>query len=87
MSTPSTPATPRSPTSEPTAPVGVALIGAGWIGAFHGQSLAQRIPDARLVGGADPAPGAAERLTARLGTGRATSDLTSAGRSSARPGW
>jgi myo-inositol 2-dehydrogenase/D-chiro-inositol 1-dehydrogenase len=76
MSTPSTPATPQSTSSEPTTPVGVALIGAGWIGAFHGQSLAQRIPDARLVAVADPAPGAAERLTAQLGTGRATSDPT-----------
>jgi myo-inositol 2-dehydrogenase / D-chiro-inositol 1-dehydrogenase len=39
----------------------VGLIGAGWIGAFHGESLARRVPGARLVMIADPAPGAAAR--------------------------
>jgi myo-inositol 2-dehydrogenase/D-chiro-inositol 1-dehydrogenase len=56
-----------------TAPLGVGLIGAGWIGAFHGESLARRIPHARLVMVADPAPGAADKLAARFG-GRATTD-------------
>src|SRR6266496_5437135 len=57
-----------------TAPVGVALVGAGWIGAFHAQSLARRIPDTRLVAVADPAPGAAERLVGELGAGYASTD-------------
>jgi myo-inositol 2-dehydrogenase / D-chiro-inositol 1-dehydrogenase len=54
--------------------VGVGLVGAGLIGAFHGESLAWRVPGARLAGIADPAPGAAERLAARLGGGQATTD-------------
>jgi myo-inositol 2-dehydrogenase / D-chiro-inositol 1-dehydrogenase len=54
--------------------VGVGLVGAGLIGTFHGESLAWRVPGARLAGVADPAPGAAERLAARLGCGLATTD-------------
>jgi myo-inositol 2-dehydrogenase / D-chiro-inositol 1-dehydrogenase len=54
--------------------VGVGLVGAGAIGAFHGESLAWRVPGARLAGVADPAPGAAEGLAARLGCARATTD-------------
>jgi myo-inositol 2-dehydrogenase/D-chiro-inositol 1-dehydrogenase len=56
-----------------TTPLSVGLIGAGWIGAFHGESLARRVPGARLVMIADPAPGAAGRLAAEIG-GRATTD-------------
>jgi myo-inositol 2-dehydrogenase/D-chiro-inositol 1-dehydrogenase len=55
-------------------PVGVALIGSGRMGSFHGQSLAWRIPGARLVAVADPAPGAAKRLAADLGADRAYVD-------------
>ena len=47
--------------------VRVALIGSGRMGAFHGESLARRIPGARLAAVADPVPGAAERLAAELG--------------------
>ena len=47
--------------------VGVALVGAGRMGAFHGASLARRVPGARLAAVADPAPGAAARLAAELG--------------------
>ena len=43
-------------------PVGVALIGSGRMGSFHGQTLAQRIPGARLVAVADPALAAAESV-------------------------
>ena len=49
-----------------TDPVAVGLIGAGWIGAFH-ETLARRLPGARLAGVADLAPGAAERLAGSLG--------------------
>ena len=56
-----------------TTPLGIGLIGAGWIGAFHGESLARRIPGARLVMIADPAPGAADTLATEIG-GRTTTD-------------
>jgi predicted homoserine dehydrogenase-like protein len=39
-----------------TEPVAVGLIGAGAIGAFHGETLARRLPGARLAGVADPPP-------------------------------
>ncbi|MGY1634032.1 Gfo/Idh/MocA family oxidoreductase [Geodermatophilus sp. SYSU D01186] len=55
--------------------VGVALIGSGRMGAFHAQTVTLRLPRARLVAVADPAPGAAERLTGALGAGRAYTDL------------
>jgi myo-inositol 2-dehydrogenase/D-chiro-inositol 1-dehydrogenase len=55
-------------------PVGVGLIGAGAMGSFHGESLARRVFGAGLVAIADPAPGVAERLAARLGCPHATTD-------------
>jgi myo-inositol 2-dehydrogenase/D-chiro-inositol 1-dehydrogenase len=61
-------------TDATTAPVAVGLIGAGAIGAFHGETLARRLPGARLAGVADPAPGAAERLAGSLGAPKATTD-------------
>jgi myo-inositol 2-dehydrogenase / D-chiro-inositol 1-dehydrogenase len=42
----------------------VGLIGAGWIGRFHAETLAHRLPGGRLVAVADPLRGAAERLSA-----------------------
>jgi myo-inositol 2-dehydrogenase/D-chiro-inositol 1-dehydrogenase len=47
--------------------VNVGLIGSGWMGAFHAESLARRVPGARLAAVADPAPGAAAKLTEALG--------------------
>ena len=47
--------------------VRVALIGSGRMGAFHGATLARRLPGATLAAVADPAPGTAERLAASLG--------------------
>jgi myo-inositol 2-dehydrogenase/D-chiro-inositol 1-dehydrogenase len=55
--------------------VGVALIGSGRMGAFHGETVGRRLPGARLVAVADPAPGAAERLAGRLGADRAYADV------------
>src|SRR5215218_7507321 len=55
--------------------VGVALIGSGRMGAFHAETVARRLPGAHLVAVADPAPGAADRLTGALGGGRAYTDV------------
>jgi myo-inositol 2-dehydrogenase/D-chiro-inositol 1-dehydrogenase len=57
-----------------TEPLRVGLIGSGWIGTFHGTSLAQRVPHAELVAIADPAPGAAQRLATALRCPRALVD-------------
>jgi myo-inositol 2-dehydrogenase/D-chiro-inositol 1-dehydrogenase len=55
-------------------PVGVAVIGSGRMGSFHAETLADRVPGARLVAVADAAPGAAERLVNNLGAGLAYTD-------------
>lgn len=62
----------RAPGAE--RPVGVAVIGAGLIGSHHAETLAYRVPSARLAGIADPAPGLAERHATRLGCARWTRD-------------
>jgi myo-inositol 2-dehydrogenase/D-chiro-inositol 1-dehydrogenase len=54
--------------------MGVALIGSGRMGSFHGETLARRLPGARLAAVADPAPGAAEKLAAALGADAAYTD-------------
>jgi hypothetical protein len=53
-------------TLTPSAPVRLGLIGTGWIGSFHAQSIVRRIPGAALAAVADPAPGA-ERLAGPVG--------------------
>jgi myo-inositol 2-dehydrogenase/D-chiro-inositol 1-dehydrogenase len=55
--------------------VGVALIGSGRMGSFHGDTLARRVPGACLAAVVDPAPGAARRLAGVLGADRAYTDL------------
>ena len=55
--------------------VGVGLIGSGRMGAFHAETLAVRLPQARLAAVADLAPGAAERLAGALGAERAYTDV------------
>lgn len=47
-----------------TAPLSFGLIGAGWIGSFHAETLARRLPTTQLVAVADPLPGAAEKFGA-----------------------
>lgn len=54
--------------------VRVGLIGAGRMGSFHGETLAQRIPGATLAAVADPVPGAAEKLAAKLGAQKSYTD-------------
>lgn len=52
---------------EHSRPVRIGLIGSGWIGAFHAESIALRIPGAVLAAVADPVPGAAERVAGKHG--------------------
>lgn len=56
--------------------LGVGIIGAGWMGAFHAENIAWRVPGARLVAVADPAADAAAALVTKLGVGRAYSSAT-----------
>ena len=56
--------------------VGVALIGSGRMGSFHGETVSRRLRGARLVAVADPAPGAAEKLAVELGADRPYADAT-----------
>lgn len=55
-------------------PIAVALIGSGRMGAFHGETVARRLPGVQLTAVADPAPGAAGRLAAELGGASAYTD-------------
>jgi myo-inositol 2-dehydrogenase / D-chiro-inositol 1-dehydrogenase len=45
-------------------PLSFGLIGAGWIGSFHAETLAHRLPGVTLTAVADPDPAAAARLAA-----------------------
>jgi myo-inositol 2-dehydrogenase/D-chiro-inositol 1-dehydrogenase len=55
-------------------PLGIGLIGAGRIGTFHAETVAQRLSGADLVAVADPAPGAAEKLAKQHGAPAYTTD-------------
>ncbi|MDN4642430.1 Gfo/Idh/MocA family oxidoreductase [Arthrobacter sp. PsM3] len=63
----------RDSTSLP-APVRIGLIGSGWMGAFHAESIARRVPDAELAAIADPNVESAGALAAALGAGKVTAD-------------
>ena len=63
---------------ETSRPVGVALVGSGRMGSYHGETLAWRLPGARLAAVADPAAGAAKRLATALGAGAAYTDAADA---------
>lgn len=45
------------------------------MGSYHGETVSRRLPDARLVAVADPAPGVADTLAAALGADRAYPDV------------
>lgn len=55
-------------------PVRLGLIGAGWMGAFHGESIARRIPEAILAAVADPNLEFAASVAAELGAAKVTAD-------------
>ncbi|MGI8664958.1 MAG: Gfo/Idh/MocA family oxidoreductase [Jatrophihabitans sp.] len=49
-------------------------MGAGWIGSFHAESIARRLPGAVLAAVADPMPQAASRLAEALGCPKASTE-------------
>jgi myo-inositol 2-dehydrogenase/D-chiro-inositol 1-dehydrogenase len=55
--------------------VRIAVIGAGWIGRFHAESIALRIPNARLEAIADPVLPALESLAGPLGVNKISTDV------------
>lgn len=54
------------------APVRIGLIGSGWMGAFHAESIARRVPGAVLAAIADPNVESAQALAMELGTAKVT---------------
>ncbi|WP_024365517.1 Gfo/Idh/MocA family oxidoreductase [Arthrobacter sp. TB 26] len=56
------------------APVRIGLIGSGWMGAFHAESVARRVPGAELAAIADPNVESAAALATTLGAGKVTAD-------------
>jgi len=56
------------------APVRIGLIGSGWMGAFHAESIARRVPGAVLTAIADPNVESAEALARTLGTAKVTAN-------------
>jgi myo-inositol 2-dehydrogenase/D-chiro-inositol 1-dehydrogenase len=53
-------------------PVRIGLIGSGWMGAFHAESVARRVPGASLAAIADPNIESAQNLALQLGTAKVT---------------
>ena len=53
-------------------PVRIGLIGSGWMGAFHAESVARRVPGAALAAIADPNTESAQSLALQLGTAQVT---------------
>lgn len=60
--------------TEMPAPVRLGLIGSGWMGAFHGESIARRVPGAVLAAVADPNLDSAASVAAGLGAANVTAD-------------
>lgn len=54
------------------APVRIGLIGSGWMGAFHAESIARRVPGAELTAIADPNIESAQNLARELGAAKVT---------------
>ena len=63
----------QNPAAGP-APVRIGLIGSGWMGAFHADSIARRVPGAVLAAIADPNVESAQSLATTLGTAKVTAN-------------
>jgi myo-inositol 2-dehydrogenase/D-chiro-inositol 1-dehydrogenase len=63
----------RNP-SDAALPVRIGLIGSGWMGAFHAESIARRVPGAELAAIADPNVESATALATVLGADKVTAD-------------
>ncbi|RNL57180.1 Gfo/Idh/MocA family oxidoreductase [Arthrobacter oryzae] len=63
-------------TNAVASPVRIGLIGAGWMGAFHAESIARRVPGAVLVAIADPNLEVATALAASLGAVKVTAEAS-----------
>ncbi|WP_258804991.1 Gfo/Idh/MocA family oxidoreductase [Pseudarthrobacter sp. NS4] len=61
----------QHPSAAPV-PVRIGLIGSGWMGAFHAESVARRVPGAVLAAIADPNIESARNLALELGTAKVT---------------
>ncbi|MFD2361311.1 MULTISPECIES: Gfo/Idh/MocA family oxidoreductase [unclassified Arthrobacter] len=57
------------------APVRIGLIGSGWMGAFHAESIARRVPGAELAAIADPNIESAQNIALELGTAKVTASV------------
>ena len=64
----------RNPSDVRPCRVRIGLIGSGWMGAFHAESIARRVPGAVLAAIADPNLESAEALAGALGTAKVTAD-------------
>ncbi len=53
-------------------PVQIGLIGSGWMGAFHGESISRRVPGAVLAAVADPNLESATAVATQLGATKVT---------------
>ncbi|BAS07530.1 uncharacterized oxidoreductase YrbE [Arthrobacter sp. Hiyo4] len=60
--------------TETPVPVRLGLIGSGWMGAFHGESITRRVPGAVLAAVADPNLDSAVSVAAKLGAAKVTAD-------------
>ncbi|MFW0775445.1 Gfo/Idh/MocA family oxidoreductase [Paenarthrobacter nitroguajacolicus] len=56
-------------------PVRIAVIGTGWIGTFHAESIAKRLPNAKLEALTDPVLPSLEALASQLGVSKISTDV------------
>ncbi|WP_347038551.1 Gfo/Idh/MocA family oxidoreductase [Glutamicibacter halophytocola] len=65
-----------TPAATPDKAIRLGLIGSGWIGRFHAESIVHRVPNAVLAAVADPIEGAAAAVAGPLGGATCYTDAT-----------